>query len=95
MSSGKTSVAVTIGFLGGLVVGAVVWSSQIRRSRRELFSPSRLKRLAALGHLAGQPGLDSARILTDYVGWEREPALRRRAERLLRHMHVELESHLG
>jgi len=62
---------VTIGFLGGLVVGAVVWSTQIRRSRRELFSPSRFKRLAALGHLAGQPGLDSAQILADYVGWER------------------------
>lgn len=91
VNNGKTSVAVTIGFLGGLVMGAVVWSTQMRRFRRELFSPSPIKRLAALGHLAGQPGLDSARILTDYLGWEREPALRRRAERLLRRMHVQLE----
>jgi hypothetical protein len=95
VNNGKTSVAVTIGFLGGLVLGTVVWSSQIRRSRRELFSSSPLRRLAALGHLGGQPGLDSARILTDYLGWERHPALRRRAERLLRRMQVQLESHLG
>ncbi|HXT14028.1 MAG TPA: hypothetical protein VN706_00260 [Gemmatimonadaceae bacterium] len=87
------SAAVTAGFLGGLVLGAVVWSTQIRRSRRELFSPRPLKRLAALGHLAGQPGLDSARILTDYLGWEREPALRRRAERLLRRMQARLDAH--
>ena len=91
-------IAVTVGFLGGLLLGAVVWSAQIRRSPRELFSPSPVNRLAALGHLAGQPGLDSARILTDYLGWERDPALKRRAERLLRRMHVELaqfDAHVG
>jgi hypothetical protein len=90
VNAGKPSAAVTIGFLGGLVLGAVVWSTQIRRSRRELFSPSPLRRLAALGHLAGQPGLDSAHLLTDYLGWERDPALRRRAERLLRRMQSQL-----
>jgi hypothetical protein len=95
VSRGNTPGAVTAGFLGGLVLGALVWSTQIRRSRRELFSSSPLKRLAALGHLAGQPGLDSARILTDYVGWERDPTLRRRAERLLLRMQSELDSHLG
>lgn len=85
--------AVTAGFLGGLLLGAVVWSTQIRRSRRELFNPSRVKRLAALGALAGEPGLDSARILKDYLGWEREPALRRRAQRLLRRMQRQLDAH--
>jgi hypothetical protein len=63
----------------------------MRRSRRELFSRNPLKRLAALGYLSGRPGLDTARILTDYVGWERHPALRRRGERLLRRMHSTLE----
>jgi hypothetical protein len=87
--------AVTAGFLGGLVLGALVWSTQIRRSRRELFNPSPFRRLAALGHLAGQPGLDSARILTDYLGWEKHPALRRRAERLLRRMQSQLDAHLA
>jgi hypothetical protein len=83
--------AVAAGFIGGLVLGAVVWSAQIHRSRRELFSRSPIKRLAALGALSAQPGLDTARILTEYVGWERHPKLRRRGERLLRRM----QSHLA
>ena len=90
----KQSVAVTAGFLGGLVLGAVVWDTQMRRSRRELFNKSPVKRLAALGYLGGQPGLDTARILTDYVGWERHPLLRRRGQRVLRRMHLELQTHL-
>jgi hypothetical protein len=90
----KQTMAVTAGFLGGLVLGAVVWSNQIRRSRRDLFSRSPVKRLAALGYLGGQPGLDTARILTDYVGWERHPLLRRRAQLVLRRMHSELQAHL-
>jgi hypothetical protein len=83
--------AVTIGFLGGLVLGAAVWNSQMRRSRRELFSKSPWKRLAALGYLSGQPGLETARLLTDYVGWERHPALKRRGERVLRRITSDLD----
>ena len=83
--------AVTVGFLGGLVLGALAWSTQIRRSRRELFSKHPVRRLAALGYLGGQPGLDSVRILADYVRWERHPALRRRGERILRHMQTHLD----
>jgi hypothetical protein len=82
--------SLTAGFLGGLLFGVVAWSVQIQRSRRDLFSKSPVKRLAALGYLSGQPGLDTARILTDYIGWEQHPKLRRRAERILRRM----ESHL-
>lgn len=83
--------AVTAGFLGGLLLGAVVWSTQIKRSRRELFSRNPVRRLAALGYLSGQPGLETARILTEYVGWERHPALRRRGERLLRRVHANFD----
>jgi hypothetical protein len=79
--------ALTVGFVGGLLLGMVAWSTQIQRSRRELFSKHPVKRLAALGYLSGRPGLDTARILTDYVGWERHPGLRRRGERILRRMH--------
>lgn len=93
MNVRKHSAAVTAGFLGGLLLGAVVWSTQIRRSRRDLFSKSPVKRLAALGYLGGQPGLDTARILTDYVGWERHPLLKRRAERLLGRMQLDLQAH--
>ena len=80
----------TAAFLSGLVCGAVVWSIQIQRSRRELFSPSPVKRLAALGYLSGQPGIETTRILTDYIGWERHPGLRRRGERILRRMQATL-----
>lgn len=83
---GRTLPAVTTAFLGGLFVGVLVWSAQMRRSRRELFSTRRIRRLAALGYLGGQPGTDTFRILTDYVRWERDPALRRRGEGLLRRM---------
>lgn len=83
--------AVTAGFVGGLVVGALVWSVQMRRYRRELFSTNRFRRFAALGYIAGQPGVHSARLLSDYLRWESHPALRRRGERLLRRMKVYLE----
>jgi hypothetical protein len=83
--------AVTVGFLGGLVLGAVAWSTQIQRSRRELFSKKPVKLLAALGYLGGKPGLDTVRILADYVSWERHPSLRRRGQRILRHMQATLD----
>jgi hypothetical protein len=82
--------AVTAGFLGGLIIGLLVWSTQIRRSRRDLFSRNPVRRLAALGYIGGNPGVDAARLLTEYVQWERRPSLRRRAERLLRRMQAEL-----
>jgi hypothetical protein len=90
VSKNTQSKAVTAGFLGGLVAGAVFWSTQMQRSRRELFHKNPFKRLAALGYLGGRPGFDSARILSDYVGWERHPALKRRGERLLRRMQSDL-----
>jgi hypothetical protein len=82
--------AVTAGFLGGLIIGLLVWSTQIRRSRRDLFSRNPVRRLAALGYIGGHPGVDAARLLTEYVSWERRPSLRRRAEQLLRRMKAEL-----
>jgi hypothetical protein len=56
-----------------------------------LFSTQPWRRLAALGYLGGQPGLETARILADYVRWERHPELRRRGERMLRRMQVHLD----
>lgn len=82
---------VTAAFVGGLVVGALVWSLQMRRHRRELFSSNRLRRFAALGFLAGKPSIETAHLLTEYIRWEPLPALRRRAERLLGRMKIYLE----
>jgi hypothetical protein len=82
---------VAAGFVGGLAVGLVVWSTQVQRSRRELFSRSPVRRFAALGFLAGRPGLETARLLADYVNWETRPALRRRGQLLLRRMKAYLD----
>ena len=83
--------AVTVAFLGGLVVGALVWSAQMRRNRRELFSSNRFRRLAALGYLRGAPSVETARLLAEYVRWEKDAGLRRRGERALTVMKDYLE----
>jgi hypothetical protein len=90
VNSREITKALTVGFFGGLLFGVVAWSVQIQRSRRELFSKSPVKRLAALGYLSGQPGLDTARILAEYIDWEQHPRLRRRAESILRQMDFHL-----
>ena len=87
---GRTTNLATLGFLGGAAVGALVWSMQMQRYRRDLFNPQPLRRLAALGYLSGQPSFDTARVLRDYVGWERRTVLRRRGERVLRRVEAHL-----
>jgi len=91
VSSARHARFVAAGFVGGLAVGLVVWSTQVQRSRRELFSRSPVRRYAALGFLAGRPGLETARLLADYVNWETRPALRRRGQHLLRRMKAYLD----
>jgi len=80
-----------LGFMGGLAVGVVLWSSQQERHRRGLFSRHPLRRLAALGYLSGQPSAATARLLHDYVRWEARPVLRRRGKQVLRRMEATLE----
>jgi hypothetical protein len=76
----------TASFVGGVVAGLLLWSMQMRRWRRDLFSPNVVKRLAALGYLGGQRGIESAQLLAEYVRWEQKPDLRKRAEALLKRM---------
>jgi hypothetical protein len=82
----------TAGFIGGVVAGLVVWTVQMQRCRRDLFSRSPVKRMAALGYLGGQPAgdgashLETVHLLNEYVVWERLPLLRRKGERLLQRM---------
>lgn len=83
--------AIAAGFVGGLVVGLVAWSAQINRSRRDLFSESAVRRVAALGYLGGRPGLQTARLLAEYVEWEPMPLLRRRGRRMLQRMQLDFE----
>jgi hypothetical protein len=81
-------------FAGGLAAGAAAgWMlAQLRLSthQRDLFSPRPLRRLAALGYLAGQTGVGTIRLLRDYLAWERQPVLRRRAQAILRGLEATL-----
>lgn len=83
---GRVPKLVAAGFFGGVLAGLVIWSMQMKRSRRDLFSRNALKRYAALGYLGGHPGVETAQLLTEYLRWESKPALRQKAERLLQRM---------
>ncbi len=70
----------------GFLVGALLAQRQMGRWRSSLFSSRPLRRLAALGYISGHPGPEAVRLLRDYLAWEHHPALRRRAESLVRRM---------
>ena len=78
------------GILAGAATGWLLGQQRFSYHRRDLFSPRPLRRLAALGFLAGQDGVDTVRLLRDYLAWERQPMLRRRAEAILRRMEATL-----
>jgi hypothetical protein len=84
----------TLVFLGGAVLGLtagwIVGQRQLEQSRAELFSPQPVKRLSALSFISGEPGVDTVRLLRDYLSWESQPMLRRRAQRILRRMEATL-----
>ncbi len=80
-----------IGFVGGLVAGATLWSRVVDTNRRGLFSPHPVKRFAAVSYLGAHPSVDTARLLRDYILWEPLPLLRRRARRVLRAVEASLE----
>ena len=75
----------------GLVVGAALAQRSMGRSRSALFSARPLRRMAALGYLSGHPSVAAVRVLKDYLAWEEHPALRRRAESIVRRMEANLE----
>jgi hypothetical protein len=70
----------------GVSAGWLVAQRRLTYHRRDLFSPRPLRRLAALGFLAGQNEVETVRLLRDYLAWERQPMLRRRAEAIVRRM---------
>lgn len=83
----KFAAATVVGF----VVGAALAQRSMGRSRSALFSARPLRRLAALGYLSGHPSVAVVRVLKDYLAWEEHPALRRRAETIVRRMEANLE----
>jgi len=80
------------GFAGGVVIGALAWRRQQATAHDQLFAASVVQRAAALGWLARSPSVKNARLLRDYIRWERRPTLRRRAERALDSLLLALES---
>jgi hypothetical protein len=70
---------------GALAV--VIVRGQIRRHRRDLFSPRPFRRLAALGHMGREPAsVDAIRLLRDFISWEPRKMLRERAESIMDRM---------
>lgn len=84
----------TVVVSGGVVIGAAAgWFIAQRRfavHRSALFDRRADRRRAALGFLAGQGSVGTIRLLRDYLSWEQHPALRRRAEVIVRRMETVL-----
>jgi hypothetical protein len=81
---------VALGLTAGAVVGLHLAERHRRRHRHDLFSPRPLRRLAALGGLADEAGVETVRLLRDYLAWESHPLLRRRARAVIRRLEVAL-----
>ncbi len=68
-------------------LGALIIQDQMRRHRRDLFSSNAFRRLAALGHMAGEPAsVDAIMLLRDFASWEPRRMLRSRATAILSRM---------
>jgi hypothetical protein len=72
------------------VLGVLFVRDQVHRHRRDLFSPRPLRRLAALTYIGKHPDIENANLLRDFLSWEREPMLRKRATAILERMEQSL-----
>lgn len=72
-----------VGFASALAAGYFWWTQEQEQYQQSLYSPRPMRRLAALGYLSGQPSATTILTLREYVGWESNPVLRRRARRLI------------
>ncbi|MEA2761598.1 MAG: hypothetical protein QOD47_882 [Gemmatimonadaceae bacterium] len=85
MSKERASL-VAVGFIGGVAAGSLVWSRMQRQYRRNLFSSSPIRRVAALGYLRARPSVNTAQLLREYVAWEPRAILRSRGVRMLKRL---------
>ena len=82
----NTGMAVLAAAAAGAVAAWVI-RDQIQRHSRDLFSPSFLRRLAALGYMAkADATVDHINLMKDFVAWESREALRRRAQVIIERM---------
>jgi hypothetical protein len=82
--------AVFFGLMAGTVVGWFAAQRHLVRHREDLFSQRPIRRFAALGAIAAREGVETVRLLRDYLEWERHPMLRRRAAAIVRRMEAAL-----
>jgi hypothetical protein len=74
-------------------VGVLLLRDQISRSKRDLFSPHPLRRLAALEYLGSvAASVDTVLLLRDFLAWEPRPLLRKRAQGVLARLEAALAS---
>lgn len=76
--------------LAGLALGWFVAQGRQRHHRADLFSDRPGRRFAALGYLAGRATPENVRLLRDYLRWESQPSLRRRAESVARRLEARI-----
>ena len=68
-------------------VAAFVIRDQIKRPRKDLFSTSFFRRLAALGYMAkAEASVDHINLLKDFIAWENRKTLRQRAKAIIERM---------
>ncbi len=80
----KARTGFTLGVVLGAAVGYLWWTRELSRHRAALYHPKPMRRLAALGWLSGQDvTVERLLLLREYLGWEQNPVLQRRARRLL------------
>ena len=77
---------VAVGFIGGIAAGTLVWSRMQQHYRRNLFSRSPIRRVAALGYLRARPSVNTAQLLREYIAWEPRAILRTRGARMLKRL---------
>lgn len=82
--------AVLLGIAAGAALGWSLTQDRIHHHRSDLFSPRPLRRLAALAAIRSNRGVETVRLLRDYLEWERHPVLRRRAKGIVRRMEAAL-----
>jgi hypothetical protein len=82
--------AIVFGIAAGAALGWLLAQRHLGRHREDLFSPRPLRRLAALGNLQAADGVETVRLLRDYLEWERHPVLRRRATAMVRRLEAAL-----
>ncbi|HEU4882438.1 MAG TPA: hypothetical protein VFT45_09345 [Longimicrobium sp.] len=83
----RTAAVAALALAAAAAVGVLLVRDQISRSRRDLFSPHPLRRLAALEYLGGVPAsVDTVLLLRDFLAWEQRPLLRKRAAAVLQRL---------